>query len=352
MNTDSNTVPLTDGEELDIRSINHYLQQYSSQIGEIKEISRFTGGYSNLTYCLQTVNKEYVLRRPPVGANIKSAHDMGREFRVLSLLKPHYAKVPSPVIYCESPDIIGSPFYVMEKLEGTILRAFNAPKMNISAETLHTLSESLVDNLVTLHAIDIQATGLDQLGKPEGYVERQAEGWIKRYYTAETDKIETLDAVAKWIQSHHPRDQKPGLLHNDYKHDNVILNPDDLSQIIGVLDWEMATVGDPLMDLGATLAYWFEAGEGDVFKQYNLTWLPGNFTRKELIDRYTEKSGRDLSDILFYYLFGLFKNAAIAQQIYHRWKQGHSNDARFGALLPMIRLLGEKAEQAISRDWL
>ena len=348
MNTDSHTVPLKDAAELDLRILNHYLQQSAPQVTEVKEVSRFTGGYSNLTYCLQTVDKEYVLRRPPIGANIKSAHDMGREYRVLSLLKPHYTKVPATVVYCESPDIIGAPFYVMEKLTGVILRASNAPAMNIPPETFRSVSAALIDNLVNLHALDISITGLDQLGKPDGYVQRQVEGWIKRYYTAETDKIETLDTVAKWMQENPPRAQAYTLLHNDYKYDNVILNPADFSQIIGVLDWEMATVGDPLMDLGATLAYWFEAGEGDVFKHYNLTWLSGNFTRKELVHRYAEKTSRDISDILFYYVFGLFKNAVIAQQIYHRWKQGHSNDARFGALLPMIKLLGEKAAQAIN----
>lgn len=348
MNIDPNTVPLKIEEEINIHLLHEYFQQHAPQVGEIKGISRFTGGFSNLTYNLQTDNKEYVLRRPPVGANIKSAHDMGREFRVLSLLKPQYSKIPTPIVYCESAEIIGSSFYVMEKLQGTILRAFNAPKMNIAAETMNAVSESLVDNLVALHTLDIQVSGINQLGKPEGYVQRQVEGWIKRYYTAETDTVATIDAVAIWMQSNLPRDQKPALLHNDYKHDNVILNPDNLSQIIGVLDWEMATIGDPLMDLGATLAYWFEAGEGDVFKHYNLTWLPGNFTRKQLIARYTEKSGRDLSDILFYYVFGLFKNAMIAQQIYHRWKQGHSQDPRFGALLPMIKLSGEKAMQAIN----
>jgi len=342
-------VTFTSEEHPSLTALNQYLQQHAPQMGEVKTITRFTGGYSNLTYCLQTASgKEYVLRRPPVGANIKSAHDMGREFRVLSLLKPHYAKVPAPLIYCDSPDIIGAPFYVMENVAGTILRAFNAPKMNIAAETFQQLSASLVNNLVTLHALDIHATGLDQLGKPDGYVQRQVEGWVKRYYAAETDKIETLDAVAKWMPEHLPRHQHYTLLHNDYKYDNVILNPDNLSEITGVLDWEMATVGDPLMDLGATLAYWFEAGEGDTFKAYNLTWLPGNFTRKQVIDHYAEKSGRDLSDISFYYVFGLFKNAVIAQQIYHRWKQGHSSDARFGALLPMIQLLGEKASQAVA----
>ena len=348
MSNDNNTVAITEEEHLHIASLNTYFQQHAPDIGEIRNITRFTGGYSNLTYCLETENNEYVLRMPPVGANIKSAHDMGREFRVLSLLKPHYAKVPAPVVYCELTEVIGSQFYVMEKLTGTILRASNAPKMNIPAEIFRNISASLVDNLVTLHSLDIKTTGLEQLGKPEGYVQRQTEGWIKRYYTAETDKIPSIDAVAEWLPKNYPREQQPAFLHNDYKYDNVILNPDDLSEIIGVLDWEMSTIGDPLMDLGATLAYWFEAGEGDVFKYYNLTWLPGNFTRKEFINRYTEKSGRDLSDILFYYVFGLFKNAVIAQQIYHRWKQGHSKDARFGALLPMIQLLGERASKAIA----
>ncbi len=350
MNTDINSLPLKANEDIHLLSLTHYLQQHAPQIGKINEITRFTGGYSNLTYCLQTANKEYVLRMPPVGANIKSAHDMGREFKVLSLLKKLYDLVPTPIIYCEDKAIIGSPFYLMEKLEGIILRASNAPKMNIDLETMHSISESFIDNLVTLHSLDIQTTELDQLGKPDGYVNRQVEGWIKRYYIAETDTIASLNRVAKWLQSFQPRFQQPTLLHNDYKYDNVILNHNKLSEIVGVLDWEMATVGDPLMDLGATLAYWFEAGEGDVFKQFNLTWIPGNFTKKELINRYSQKSGRDLSDILFYYVFGLFKNAVIAQQIYHRWKQGFSKDARFGALLPMIKLLGEKAELSIEKN--
>jgi aminoglycoside phosphotransferase (APT) family kinase protein len=331
----------------DTVSLNQYIRRHIPEIGEVISVTQFTGGYSNLTYCLQTGKNEYVLRMPPAGANIKSAHDMGREFHVLSLLKPHYAKVPQPLIYCESAEALGSPFYIMEKITGTILRATNAPKMNISAETFLMLSAALVDNLVNLHSLDIKTTGLEQLGKPDGYVQRQVEGWVKRYYAAETDKISSIDAVAEWIQKKLPPQQQATLLHNDYKYDNVIF-ADDLSQITGVLDWEMSTIGDPLMDIGASLAYWFEEGEGDVFKNYNLTWLPGNFTRKEFIGRYAEKSGRDLSGILFYYVFGLFKNAVIAQQIYHRWKQGHSKDARFGGLLPMIELLGKKAAKAIA----
>lgn len=348
----THTTPLTEQDPLNFIALTQYLQQYAPQIGPVKNISRFTGGYSNLTYCLQTENADFVLRRPPAGANIQSAHDMGREFRVLSLVKPHYSKLPRPIHYCASADIMGVPFYIMEKLPGIILRAFNAPKMNIPAETMRSISVALIDNLVELHALDIQTTGLAQLGKPEGYVQRQTEGWIKRYHAAETDKIETIDAVMVWLQQHQPHTQAYTLLHNDYKYDNLLLHPDDLTQIIGVLDWEMATTGDPLMDLGATLAYWFEDGEEEVFKNYNLTWLPGNVTRQQLISRYAEKCGRDLSDISFYYVFGLFKNAVIAQQIYQRWKQGHTQDARFGALLPMIRLLGEKAVRAtITPAW-
>jgi aminoglycoside phosphotransferase (APT) family kinase protein len=340
------TVALSN-EELGLKeALNQYISAHTLPIQPINNISRFPGGYSNLTYCLSTKEKEYVLRTPPHGANIKSAHDMGREFKVLSLLKPHFSQVPAPIEFCEDATILGAPFYIMEKLEGTILRAINAPKMQLPATTFTSLSEQLIDTLVALHSINISETNLDQLGKPDGYVERQIAGWIKRYYAAETDVIENMNQVAKWLQSFTPIEQAPSFLHNDFKYDNIIFS-NDFTKIIGVLDWEMATVGDPLMDLGAMMAYWFEAGEGDVFKQYNLSWLPGNYTRKELLQRYAAKSGRDLSDMHFYYVFGLFKNAVIAQQIYHRFKQGHSQDGRFGELLPMIQLLAEQAEKNI-----
>ena len=335
------------GEEFDIAKLNAYLQQHAPQVGNVLETAQFAGGFSNLTYCLKTAGKEYVLRRPPFGANIKSAHDMGREFKVLSVLKNCYGKVPQPIVYCEDNEVMNAPFYVMERINGVILRAGNAPRMQLPAEALLATSQALVDNLVALHALDIEATGLIQLGKPEGYVQRQVEGWIKRYYNSETDKIESLDKIADWLKSHIPAEQKATFLHNDYKYDNVVLNPENISEIIGVLDWEMATVGDPLMDLGGTLAYWSEPGDSDEIKFFNLTWLPGNLNRKQVIERYAEKSGRDVSNILFYYIFGLYKNAVIAQQIYARWKQGHTKDARFGALLPIITGLGTRALNAL-----
>jgi aminoglycoside phosphotransferase (APT) family kinase protein len=344
------TVALTGQEPISLELLNELLSKLSPGIGTIQSITRFPGGYSNLTYCLSTNNRQYVLRMPPPGANIKSAHDMGREFKVLSLLKPHFRLAPAPLLYSEDSAITGTPFYIMEKTEGIILRAHNAPKMNINPSDLNILSEKLIDTLVNLHAIDIHTTGLDQLGKPDGYVSRQVEGWIKRYYAAETDTIESMNATAGWLKTYQPLNQQPTMLHNDFKYDNIILSENNLTEIAGVLDWEMATVGDPLMDLGAMLAYWFEDGEDEVFKNYNLSWLPGNYTRNQLIERYAEQSGRDLRDIKFYYVFGLFKNAVIAQQIFHRWKQGHSKDARFGALLPMIQLLGAKAEAELNSN--
>ncbi|QMW06452.1 phosphotransferase family protein [Spirosoma foliorum] len=342
------------GEELDLNLLHEYLRQVAPSVGEIQEVRQFANGFSNLTYWLKTSTQEYVLRRPPFGANIKGGHDMGREFRVLSLLKGHYDKIPEPIVYCESADIIGAPFYIMTRISGIILRAHMAPTLNLDPAWMRELSEALVDNLVAIHRLDIEKTGLIQLGKPNGYVQRQVEGWNQRYRTAETDKIESMNSVGYWLQQNYPIDHAPAFLHNDYKFDNVLFaaneaTGDPLPLIKGVLDWEMATVGDPLMDLGATLAYWSEAEDSPAYKNFNLTWLPGNLTRQEVVARYAEQSGRDLSQILFYYVFGLYKNAVIAQQIYTRWKQGHTKDARFGHLLPMIIELADNSAKAIER---
>lgn len=342
------------GEELDVVVLNAYLREHVPGLGEVLTVQQFPGGFSNLTYALQTADRAYVLRRPPVGATIKGGHDMGREFRVLSLLQGHYLHIPTPVVYCETDEVLGAPFYIMERIQGLILRAPMAPSLNLAPALMRQLSEALVDNLVAIHALDIDKTGLVQLGKPDGYVERQVTGWINRYQNAQTDTIPEMDAVGQWLTANYPANQTPAFLHNDYKYDNVVLAPSDITSeptpmIRGVLDWEMATVGDPLMDLGATLAYWSEATDTAAYRTFNLTWLPGNLTRREVADRYAWRSGRDLSNILFYYVFGLYKNAVIAQQIYARWKQGYSRDERFGQILPMIIELASKAAGSIER---
>jgi aminoglycoside phosphotransferase (APT) family kinase protein len=338
------TIPVRPGETIDLNVLNEWLGQHAPETGVVREIVQFPGGFSNLTYCLVTDQKAYVLRRPPVGANIQSAHDMGREYRVLSLLKPHYDRIPTPVVYCENAEVIGGPFYIMERIKGVVLRPANAPAMHFSAAQWRGLSEALIDNLALLHSLDLEKTGLIQLGKPEGYVQRQVEGWIKRYYAAETEPIASMNRLAQWLGQNLPVSGLPAFLHNDYKFDNILFDPENLPHICGVLDWEMSTVGDPLMDLGAALAWWIEAADGATMQHYNVTWMPGNLTRREAVERYAEKSGRDMTQIRFYYVFGMFKNAVIGQQIYARWKKGLTADDRFGQLIHMIKNLARKAE--------
>jgi aminoglycoside phosphotransferase (APT) family kinase protein len=337
------------GEELDMGILNHFLQNQLANFGEIIDIKQFPGGYSNLTYQITTSYNEYVLRRAPFGANIKSAHDMGREYKVLSILKPLYKAVPKTVIFCEDEAIIGSTFYLMEKVNGVILRGKNAKNYQIEPENMKMISELLIDNLADLHKINIENTELVHLGKPDGYVERQITGWIGRYEKSKTDYIPQMDEIANWMNTNMPKPQKPTFIHNDYKYDNVIFDA-NLEKIIAVLDWEMATLGDPLMDLGATLAYWCEASDGNFLKTMNLTWLPGNINRQEVIARYATKTGIDVSDILFYYVFGLYKNAVIIQQIYARWKLGLTKDPRFEFLILGVNELSNMAAKSIEKN--
>ncbi len=340
-------VDVRKGEELNLEALNSFLLDKTS-IGPLLTQKQFPGGYSNLTYLLTTAKKEYILRRPPFGAAIKSAHDMGREYKVLSLVQAHYDKVPRPIVLCEDLNVLGTPFYIMERISGVILRPSMAKEVDIAPTRMKEISEALIDNLVLLHSLDILNTGLSQLGKPEGYIQRQVEGWGKRYFNAQTDKIESLDSIIQWLSSNMPAETTPVLLHNDYKYDNLVLDPTDMRKIVGVLDWEMATVGDPWMDVGASLAYWAEAGDDPLAKVFNLSWLPGNLTRREFVERYTIKSGRTANPV-FYYAFGLYKNAVIAQQIYARWKQGHSKDPRFGQLFHVIHNLGKRGVAAIEK---
>jgi aminoglycoside phosphotransferase (APT) family kinase protein len=334
------------GEELNLDSLSIYLKNNIDNFGEIVEVTQFPGGFSNLTYLVKTTNCEYVLRRAPIGANIKSAHDMSREYKVLTLLKPLYGAVPKAILYCDNESIIGATFYLMEKVSGIILRGNGATNYQIEPEKMRQLSECLIDNLAALHQIDIENSELKNIGKPEGYVERQVIGWVSRYEKSKTDQIENMDQVAIWLNEHKPKDQKPTLIHNDYKYDNVVFDG-EMQKIIAVLDWEMTTIGDPLMDLGAVLAYWCESNDGDFLKTMNITWLPGNLSRQQVVDRYALITGIDVSDIIFYYVFGLFKNAVIIQQIYARWKLGITKDPRFEKLIFGVYELSAMALGAI-----
>jgi aminoglycoside phosphotransferase (APT) family kinase protein len=331
----------------DLGKLRAYLVSEGLMGDEELLVEQFPGGYSNLTFLLQLGEREFVLRKPPFGANIKSAHDMGREFKVLSVLKPVFPSVPEAVLYCDNEEVIGTPFYIMERVRGVILRNRLPKGLAINRDAMRAISESAVDKLAMLHTIDIHSTGLINLGKPEGYVQRQVEGWVKRYFNAETDQVNDMNETAEWLAENMPRDNPAAFIHNDYKYDNLVLDPDQLENIIAVLDWEMATVGDPLMDLGTSLAYWAEAGDSDALKPFNLTWMEGNLTREEVLNRYASLTGKDINHFLFYYVFGSFKIAVIVQQIYARYRKGFTEDPRFASLIHVVRACAENARKAI-----
>jgi len=337
------------GEELEIASLQAYLLNHIPETTGALEVRQFPAGFSNLTYLLRLGDREMVLRRPPFGAKIKSAHDMGREYRVLSGLIKVWSKVPRPLVYCDDLDVIGAPFYVMERVKGVILRAQPDKDLNLDAATMGRLSTAFIDNLAELHGLDLDAAGLSDLGKPEGYVDRQVRGWTKRYGNAQTDDLVGMTKAIAWLQEHRPAESGATLIHNDYKYDNVVLDPKNLAQILAVLDWEMCTIGDPLMDLGSSLAYWVEPGDPKSFALVGLTNRPGNLDRMQLATRYAEQTGRALHDLVFYYAFGLFKLGVIGQQIYGRYKKGFTSDERFAGLIEMVRTCGEMAVLAIDK---
>jgi aminoglycoside phosphotransferase (APT) family kinase protein len=338
------------GEELDGARLQAFLSAKLGALGPVT-VKQFPGGHSNLTYLVRCAGKEYVLRRPPFGTKVKTAHDMGREFRVLSQLAPVYPRAPRPVLFCEDESVLGAKFYLMERIPGVILRRELPAGLEIKPAVAKRLCESFVDVLCELHALDVKAIGLGDFGQPEGYVARQVGGWAKRYKDAQTDDIPEVEQVGKWLGTHLPVSGPPTLIHNDYKFDNLVLDPGDLSKIVGILDWEMATLGDPLMDLGTALCYWVDATDPDLLQLFAFgpTALPGMLTRRQVAERYGAATGRDLSHIGFYYCFGLFKTAVVAQQIYARYKQGLTHDERFAMFIEAVRVLARQAAAAIDR---
>jgi aminoglycoside phosphotransferase (APT) family kinase protein len=329
------------GEELDSSKLEPYLRRHFPGESETFIVEQFPSGHSNLTFSVHLGSRQMVLRRPPFGSKVKSAHDMGREFNVLSKLHDAYPPAPKVLIYCDDASILGAPFYLMEPISGIILRRDPPPGLAFSPNTARRVSESFIDNLVRLHSIDYAAIGLSDLGKPQGYLERQVCGWIERYRGSKTHELLEVEEISRWLQQNPPSSGDATLIHNDYKYDNVVLDPDDLSKIIGVLDWEMCTIGDPLTDLGTTLAYWVDAGDSEELQKlrWGPTNCPGSMTRNELAQRYAQNTGRDVSNIVFYLVFARFKVAVIVQQIYYRYHLGLTKDSRFAVMPELIRIL-------------
>jgi aminoglycoside phosphotransferase (APT) family kinase protein len=325
------TIGMRDGEVIPIDVLQNYLRGKLDGAEAGVELQQFPNGHSNLTYLLRTGGRDYVLRRPPLGPVAPKAHDMVREYHVLRAVNPHFPQAPRAILLCEDPAVLGAPFFVMERRRGVVLRAGIPAQIAAVAAHPRLIGEAFLDTLVRLHAIDVSADDVRGLGRPEGYVERQVRGWADRWERAKTAEVSGMDHVVRWLAARVPQPLGPTLIHNDYKLDNIMLAAGRPDRIEAVLDWEMATIGDPLSDFGLTLCYWTWATDPEVRVAGipALTAAPGWYTRDQLVDRYAERTGRDVTHIGYYEVLGVFKLAVIIQQIYCRFHRGQTHDGRF-----------------------
>ena len=348
------TRPPRQGEELDPAVVSAFLsRELPHSQGQVR-IAQFPGGASNLTYLVRAGEREWVLRRPPFGTKAHSAHDMGREYRILSRIHAAFPYAPRPVLFCGDTGVLGAEFYLMERLDGLILRRDLPEGMSLAPEEARALCENLVDVQVRLHGVDYEAAGLAELGHPEGYVGRQISGWSDRYRRAVTDDVPDNEELMAWLAANQPPGSgRAGVIHNDYKFDNVVLaRRDGKLAIVGVLDWEMATLGDPLMDLGASLAYWVEAGDPEAMQAIRMmpTQLPGMMARRELVDFYLARAGLPATPFEFYYVYGLFRLAVIVQQIYYRFVHGQTTNPRFAPFGRFCTVLSRRARSVAAGE--
>lgn len=320
------------GEEIDVGAVDRWLKAQVPGLNGTPVVTQYSGGASNWTYRLQYEDVALILRRPPAGTKAASAHDMVREYTIQSRLKPVYPTVPRMIALCQDQSVLGCDFYVMEHLDGLILRA-NLPRgLALTPADTRKLCVNMLDQLVALHQADYRAAGLESLGKGSGYCQRQVDGWSTRYTRSRTWNVPSFGGVIAWLKANVPEDSATCLIHNDWRFDNLVLSQQDPTQIIGVLDWEMATLGDPLMELGSMLAYWVQADDNFLLQKVRRqpTHLPGMLTRREVVDYYMERSGIEAKgNWAFYEVFGLFRLAGIAQQIYYRYHHKQTRNPAF-----------------------
>jgi aminoglycoside phosphotransferase (APT) family kinase protein len=345
-------VDVREEDAFDVPAMTAWLREHGDGVPDgTPEVRQFPGGASNLTYLLSYADRDLILRRPPSGAKARSAHDMRREFTIQSRLEPVFGLVPGMVAFCDDQDVIGSDFYVMERLDGTILRRDLPAGMDLSPEEARTLCTNFLDVLVDLHQVDPSRAGLDDLGRGAGYVARQVGGWSDRFRSARTDNVGDYERVMGWLDEQQPGDVATTVIHNDFRLDNVVLAADDPLRVVGVLDWEMATLGDPLMDLSGALAYWIQADDDDAFRaaRRQPSHLPGMLTRAEMVDYYTSRTDFSVTpeQWRFYEVFGLFRLGVIAQQIYYRYHHGQTTNEAYARFLPMTQYLEQRCNRLI-----
>lgn len=345
--------PVRADERFDTEAVTQWLSDQVAGLTGTPEVTQFTGGASNWTYRLYyNPQHDFILRRAPAGTKARSAHDMEREYRLQSALAAHYPAVPEMVGYCQDEDLIGSDFYVMRRIEGVIPRR-NMPRgLAFEANQAKALCENMLDKLIALHQIDIDGSGLAQFGKGQGYAKRQIEGWTKRYQQAKTWNVPSGKGITSWLRDNLPAEQRLCMTHNDFRLDNLILNPAEPTEILAVLDWELATIGDPLMDLGNMLAYWIEADDDAIARSTRRqpTHLPGMMTRAEIVRYYCDKMGLEVEAFAFYEVYGLFRLSAIAQQIYYRYHHRQTRNKAFKNFWFLVHYLHWRCRRLIWQD--
>lgn len=329
------TIPVRPDERLDTERLLRYMRAHLELPAGDLAVEQFPSGHSNLTYLLRIGAWEAVLRRPPLGPVAPKAHDMERECRLLSALHPVFPRAPKPYVFCADPAVIGSTFYIMERLHGVVLDEHWPAELPLQPEICRRITEGAVDTLVELQGVDWRAAGLVEMGHPEGYLKRQVEGWLGRYERAKTDELAEMVPLARWLTDDLPVSPPAVLIHNDFKLNNMMLDPGDLGHVVGVVDWEMSTLGDPLADVALMLAYWTEPADAAELDLKSVTMLPEFPGRRDVLELYARRSGRDVSQINWYLGFSFFKIAVICQQIYFRWKTGQTKDPRFQGLGPV-----------------
>jgi aminoglycoside phosphotransferase (APT) family kinase protein len=346
------SVDVRDEDAFDVPALAAWLRENADGIPEgVPDVRQFPGGASNLTYLLQYPTRGLILRRPPAGVKARSAHDMKLEFTIQSKLAPVFGRVPEMVAFCADQDVIGSDFYVMQRLDGTILRRDLPEHLPLSDPDARTLCTHFLDVLVELHSVDPVEAGLEDLGRGRGYVARQVSGWSERFRKARTDDVGDYEQVMRWLDEHQPGDIATTVVHNDFRLDNVVLAPDDPLRIVGVLDWEMATLGDPLMDLGGALAYWVQADDEDAYLAIRRqpSHVAGMLTRREMVDYYSSRTGCTVTpeEWRFYEVFGLFRLGVICQQIWYRYFHGQTHNEAYAVFGPAVGYLEQRCRRLL-----
>ncbi|MDN5895386.1 MAG: phosphotransferase family protein [Nocardioides sp.] len=346
-----------DEDAFDVAAVSAWLREHAAEgfrdtVAGDPEVRQFPGGASNLTYLLRYPDRDLILRRPPVGRKAAGAHDMGREHRIQTALAPVFALVPRMVGFCDDGSVLGSEFYVMEKLEGTIVRQDFPPSIDLSEDQASQLCRNVVDVLISLHQVDTTRPDIAAFGKGEGYVARQVDGWSKRFRAARTDGVGDYERVMAWLDEHQPADVATRVIHNDFRLDNLVLDPHDPLRVIGMLDWEMATLGDPLMDLGGAMAYWIEPDDDEFSQLFRRqpTTAPGMWSRAQVVAHYCTRMGFEMTPERwrFYDVFGMFRLAVIAQQIYYRYVNGQTTNEAFAVFGDAVTHLEKRCEAVIS----